>query len=133
MAKYLIIFSLLLIFSNQSFAIPELIKPLTPNKYGELIKNKQTTTQNKNIVQGRIHSQMNSSTTELTIKLYDKKLNGEELLGTTHTDISGNYQISYSSAKSLMIRVYDNTNTLLTQSEVIYNPKKAEHLDLIIK
>jgi 5-hydroxyisourate hydrolase-like protein (transthyretin family) len=76
-----------------------------------------------------------------TVKAFDKNIRKETLLGEATTDKAGRYEITYRAEKFLqankkrpdpIVRAFDQEGQEIAVSEIIYNAKQVETVDLVV-
>ncbi|MFH0887061.1 MAG: hypothetical protein V1843_02715 [bacterium] len=91
-------------------------------------------------VRGTVKNADGTSAPALIVKAFQKSLRSETLLGSSTTDSSGAYNITYAIEESpgssreinLIVRAFDMNNKKLCESPVIYNPGVDETVNLVI-
>ncbi|MCK4790247.1 MAG: peptidoglycan-binding protein [Desulfobacteraceae bacterium] len=91
------------------------------------------------VVKGQVRLRNQNPVPGVVVKAYDKDLRSEELLGEAVTDNQGYYRIKYTAKQfrraekkraDLFVRGFDKSDKKLDQSDVIFNAKKAEIINL---
>ncbi len=91
------------------------------------------------VVRGQIRAADGSPIAGVIVQAIDKDLRHEEKLGTTETDKEGHYEITYTAGQfhraekksaDLIVRVFDEKESLLVASHVKFNAQPEEVIDL---
>jgi hypothetical protein len=94
-------------------------------------------------VKGKVSLKGGSPLPAVLVKAFDKDLRREELLGEATTDQSrsGDYEIGYTAEQfrraerksaDLIVRAFDQKGTLLGASDVIFNARQIEEVNLVV-
>ncbi len=104
-----------------------------------ICKQEQSATPPEFVVQGTIRQADGNPLSGCTVRVFDKDLRQKELLGEIVTDKAGQYKITYTAGQftraekksaDVFVRVFDQEEKLLVESEVIFNAKPEVVIDL---
>ena len=94
------------------------------------------------IVKGKVTQPKERLVAGVNVKAFDKDIRSEEFLGEALTDGKGRYKIRYTAhqfrraekkSADLIVRIYSKEEVLLTESDVIYNAKPSETVNLLVE
>ena len=90
------------------------------------------------LVRGQVREQKKHPLTRVVVRAFDQDLRRETLLGETHTDEQDHYEITFipraeKKCVHLIVRAYTQQSSLLGESDVIFNAKQTETVDLVFQ
>jgi peptidoglycan hydrolase-like protein with peptidoglycan-binding domain len=98
----------------------------------------QTAEEKMHKVFGTIRDQYQQPMSRIQVRAFDKAIRSEQLLGEAVSDLSGKYDINYlpkqlsvtgKESANVMVRIYDNKDTILSESDVHYNAPASMRID----
>jgi hypothetical protein len=91
------------------------------------------------VVLGQVQQEDQNPVAGITVRVFNKGLRKENLLGQAVTDEQGKFEVAYTpeyrSDKSrwcLILRAFDSAATEVAASEIVFDPKPFETVDLLI-